>query len=127
MLLHDVAPLYRIIQTFAPGRGRGNRQPALSQGFCGHTHAFILLVSAPANRPCVTWKRRSRPSKQSRGEVLGSSYSLIGKSGHRFSIATNEKCVCAEIMRKQQAKTRFRFDLTQSRFSALLRLTGCIS
>jgi chromosome condensin MukBEF MukE localization factor len=42
---------------------------------------------------------------------------MIRKSGQRLSIATTQKCVCAEIMRKQYAKARLRFDLTQSRFS----------
>jgi len=47
---------------------------------------------------------------------------MIRKSGHRFSIATKQKCVCAEIMRKQKAKARLRFDLTQSRFSGSPRI-----
>jgi hypothetical protein len=43
---------------------------------------------------------------------------MIRKSGHRFSVATNAKVRCAEIMRKQQAKVRLRFDQKQSRFGS---------
>jgi hypothetical protein len=42
---------------------------------------------------------------------------MIRKSGHRFSVATNAKVRCAEIMRKQ-AKVRLRFDQKQSRFGS---------
>src|SRR5215831_6340610 len=41
---------------------------------------------------------------------------MIRKSGTGFPSRQTQKCVCAEIMRKQQAKARLRFDVTQSRF-----------
>jgi hypothetical protein len=44
--------------------------------------------------------------------------------GGGFPSRQTQKCVCAEIVREQQAKARLRFNLTQSRLSRYSRNHG---